>query len=199
MVRWRQCSPQPNTCFLGPPDSQSPPPKRQLDRFSRFCTAHCRQSPYFTTGRPFLPQNCPSHGGSGTHLIHSNLGPPESTTQTASSKSVQPFLQGSRSWQTETDRPTDRHTDGHATPSVTIGRIYMCSLWCGLTESNILCIFRNKHLVYRPTNVCAAWFERVVAIIVQLANHLQLWTVHQPSVSSTRRVVHRSLLQQLAA
>jgi len=55
------------------------------------------------------------------HLIRGFLGPPDSTFQTAS-RSVQPFLQGSRSWQ------TDRQTD-HATPSVTIGRYV--ALWCG--------------------------------------------------------------------
>ena len=44
--------------------------------------------------------------------------PPESRTQTVY-RSVQRFLQGSRSWQ------TDRRTD-HCTPSVTIGRIYVC-------------------------------------------------------------------------
>jgi len=36
-----------------------------------------------------------SHGGSGPHLMHSSLGPPESITQTAS-RSVQPFLHSSR-------------------------------------------------------------------------------------------------------
>jgi len=38
----------------------------------------------------------PSHGGSGPHLIRGSLGPPQSSTQTASiGLSVQPFLQGS--------------------------------------------------------------------------------------------------------
>jgi len=32
--------------------------KRQIDQFSRFCTAHGRNSLYFTVGVPF-PQNCP--------------------------------------------------------------------------------------------------------------------------------------------
>jgi len=41
------------------------------------------------------------------HLTHGSLGPPESTTQTAS-RSVQPFLQGSRLWQT--DRQTSQST-----------------------------------------------------------------------------------------
>jgi len=54
---------------------------------------------------PFPPQTYPFHGGSGPHLTDGSLGPPESSTQTAS-RSVQPFLQGSLVWQT--DRPTDR-------------------------------------------------------------------------------------------
>jgi len=51
-----------NAWFLGPPESK---PKRHLDRFSRFCTAHGRESLYFTTGRPFSPLKLPlSTGGS---------------------------------------------------------------------------------------------------------------------------------------
>jgi len=42
------------------------------------------------------------------HLIHGSLDPPESTTRVAS-RPVQPFLQHSRSQQT--DRQTDRATD----------------------------------------------------------------------------------------
>jgi len=36
----------------------SPQPKRQMDRFSRFCTAYGRKSLYFTMGAP-IHQNCP--------------------------------------------------------------------------------------------------------------------------------------------
>ena len=36
---------------------RSPQPKRQINRFSRFCTAHSRKSLYFTMGDPF-PKNC---------------------------------------------------------------------------------------------------------------------------------------------
>jgi len=74
--------------------------------------------PILYNGTPLPPSKLPlSMGGSGPHLIHGFLGPPESTTQMAS-QSVQPFLQDSLVWQT--DRPTD-----HATPLVTIGRIYV--------------------------------------------------------------------------
>jgi len=80
----------------------SPYPKRHLDRFSHFCTAYSRRSLYFTMGRTFPPQNCPRAWGS-PHIIHGSLGPPESTYDTTC-QSVQPFLQGSRSGQT--DKPT---------------------------------------------------------------------------------------------
>ena len=66
-------------------------PKRHLDRFSRFCTAHGRISQYFTTGRLFSTLKLPlPTGRSGSHLMHGSLGQPESSTQTAS-RSVQPF------------------------------------------------------------------------------------------------------------
>jgi len=53
------------------------------------------------------PQNCPFPWGIWTSYNTWFLGPPESSTQTAS-WSVQPFLQGSQLWQT--NRPTDRQT-----------------------------------------------------------------------------------------
>jgi len=50
--------PHPNTCFLGPIRRHpNPNPKRHLDRFYHFRTAHGIESLYFTTGRP-----SPSHG-----------------------------------------------------------------------------------------------------------------------------------------
>ena len=76
----------------------SPQPKQHLDWFCPFCTDDCRVSLYFTMGCSFPLSLDP-------HLIHGFLGPPESSTQTAS-RSVQQFLQGSLLWQT--DRPTDR-------------------------------------------------------------------------------------------
>jgi len=46
-------------------------------------------------GRPFPLNITPSNGVDlDPNLIHGSLGPPESSTQTAS-RSVQPFLQGS--------------------------------------------------------------------------------------------------------
>jgi len=61
----------------------SPRPKRQIDRLSHFCTAHGKKVSILYNGRPF-PQNCPSRGGSGPHLIHDSLGQSEPIIQTAS-------------------------------------------------------------------------------------------------------------------
>jgi len=59
-----------------------------------FCTAHRRCVPILYNGPLASPLKiAPSHGGSGPHLIHGSLSPPEPTTQTAS-RSIQPFLQG---------------------------------------------------------------------------------------------------------
>jgi len=57
----------------------------------------------FNRIRPVIPNDTNLH----PHLTYASMGSPESTTQMAS-QSVQPFLQGSESWQT--DRPTDRQT-----------------------------------------------------------------------------------------
>jgi len=75
--------------------------KWHLDWFSRFCTAHGRQSRYFTICCHFPPpQNSPNAWGNlDPHLIHCFLGTLKSTSQTAS-RSVQPLV-----------RPTDRETD----------------------------------------------------------------------------------------
>jgi len=75
-------------------------------------------------GRPLFPSKLPLHmWGSGPLSNTRFLGPTRVHKQTAS-RSVQPFQQGSRSWQ------TDRVAD-HATPSVVLGCIYIV-LWCGL-------------------------------------------------------------------
>jgi len=64
-----------------PSAHSSPQPKRQIDRFSRFCTAHGRRSLYFTMGDPF-PQKCPfSWGDLDPHLIRDSLSQTEPTVQ----------------------------------------------------------------------------------------------------------------------
>jgi len=64
-------------------------PKRHVDGFSRFCTAHVRGSLQWP---PLSISKLSPRVGN----LEWTLGPPESTTQTAS-RSVQRFLQGSRS------------------------------------------------------------------------------------------------------
>jgi len=62
MAHWRHIA---NTIELVLPSAQpNPQPKRQSDRFSRFCTAHGRKSLYFTMGDT-SPKIAHSHGGSG--------------------------------------------------------------------------------------------------------------------------------------
>jgi len=78
----------------------SPHPKQHLDWFSCFCTAHSRESLYSIMGRPFLHQKLPLHLGDLDAIYYGSLDPPGSTHQ-MSSRSVQPFLQGSPSWQTD--------------------------------------------------------------------------------------------------
>ena len=54
-----QCTQPLNNASLGP---LSPNPKRHLDRLSPFCTAHGRESIYFTIGRPFPLKIATFHG-----------------------------------------------------------------------------------------------------------------------------------------
>jgi len=55
-------------------------PKRHVDRFSRFCTAHRRVSHYFTMRRCVFPQNFPFPLGDRVlHLTHGTYGLPESS------------------------------------------------------------------------------------------------------------------------
>jgi len=94
-----------HTKYMVPWVHSSPNTKRNLNRFSRFCTVHGRASLYFTTGRPFPHQNCPF---SWTIWTPSNtwfVGPPEFSNQTTS-RSVQPFCRA-HYCDRQTDRPTD--------------------------------------------------------------------------------------------
>ena len=61
----------------------SPNPKRHLDRFSRFCTAHGRVTILHNRPPLFALKIVPSHGDLNSNLIHGSLGPPESSTETA--------------------------------------------------------------------------------------------------------------------
>ena len=96
---------------LDPPDlaaSQTASRSVQLFLHSSQQSVHI-----LNNGPPLSPEDCPLRKGDlEPHLIHGSLGSPESTSWTAP-QSVQPLLQGSRSWPTDrqTDRQTDRPTD----------------------------------------------------------------------------------------
>jgi len=95
-------------------------PKQHLHRFSRLCRADRSVVLYFTMGCPFPPPSkllLPMWGIWTPYLIHGSLGPPKSSTQTAS---------GLFSRFTGLASVTDRSTD-HATRLVTICRIYVRS------------------------------------------------------------------------
>jgi len=100
------------------PSVHQSPPKRQMDPFSHFCTAHGRKS-LLSNGTPLSPlEIAPSDGGSDPHLIRGSLDPPEFSAPTPS-RSVQPFF-------AELTSVTNRQAD-HATRSVTIDRTYVRS------------------------------------------------------------------------
>jgi len=66
-------------------------PKREMDRFSRFCTAYSRKCLYFTIGAP-VRQNCPFLWGIWTSRVtHDAFGRCEPTTQ-MTPRLVQPSL-----------------------------------------------------------------------------------------------------------
>jgi len=109
----------------------SPHPKWDLDRFSRFCIAHGRESLYFTVVCPF-PWNLPLAWGSGSHLIRGSLGPPTFTTQTASPSVPSVFAALTRLVTTVTDRPTERprysvcSNSAAMRPKINKREVYVC-------------------------------------------------------------------------
>ena len=74
-------------------------------------TAACSNTLHWDCLAP-SPQCCPFPWECSPPSPHSSLGPPESSSQTASPW-IQPFLQDSALWQT--DRPTDSQTDRQTT------------------------------------------------------------------------------------
>ena len=107
--RWRQCARPSNTRFLQPTPHH---PERQLDRFSRFCTASAAFPPYVAL-RVTIHQTLPrSVVGSGPRPIHRSVGPPDTPSQTASRSSLlhlDPRLAVVTN--ERTDRPTDRQAE----------------------------------------------------------------------------------------
>ena len=134
---WRQCAPHPTHASLGPSESTSQTAPRSVQPFlhSSRRRDHTRTLQWATA---FPSKLLIRTGNLDPPSNTCFLGPLESTTQTAS-RSVQPFLQGSRSWQ------TDWQTD-HATPSVTTGRIYVRSTAMRPNNNVRVCSLPNEKL-----------------------------------------------------
>jgi len=108
-AHWRHLA---NTSKLVLPSAHpSPQPKRQIDRFSHFCTPHGWKSLYFTMGATF-PKNYP--WGIWTPCNTWYFGPIRVLNPKGISIGSAFFCRARYC-----DRPTD-----HATRSVAIGRIY---------------------------------------------------------------------------
>jgi len=101
----------------------SPQPKGHLNRFCCFCTDDCRVSLYFTMS-PLSPRKIV--------LLHWGIWTPSNARFSGPTQVLNPngISIGSAIFAgltSVTDRLTDRLTD-HATRSVTIDRIYVCSM-----------------------------------------------------------------------
>jgi len=86
--------PASNTCFLGPTQVHNLNGISIGSAIFAQMTAQCPYTVQWATPSPL--KIAPSHpmGDVNPHLIHGSLGPPESSTQTAS-QLVRPFLRGS--------------------------------------------------------------------------------------------------------
>ena len=108
-------------------------------RFSDTCrwTHGSTQSQCFSMGKK-SPQNCPSPWvDPDPRLIHGYLGPSHPTRQT-SSRSLQPFSQGTSSWHS---RPTDRQTTEKSLAIRPI--VYAVHIRCGIIVGKITATTNN--------------------------------------------------------
>jgi len=154
---------------LGPPESATQMANRSLQTFFH---SSQQKFPILYSGRPFPPKLSLPMGDVYLHLTRGSLCPPDFSTQTAS-RLVEPFLQGSLMWQTDT--PTD-----HATRSVTIGHTYICSKRCDLiitatAHPQFKHFWANATLtkgaagVSTPCNVCSAFQWRTLTPAPQIS------------------------------
>ena len=121
------CTPS-KTCFLGPNPVNNP---NEISICSAVFAQLTVKSAYTLQWSSPPPQHCPfTWGNMDPYLIHGALGPPQLTSQTAS-RSVQPFSQVSRLWQS--GKQTGRH---HAAPSVTVGRVRSTAMWPKINDAN---------------------------------------------------------------
>jgi len=161
--------------------------KWHLNWCSRFCTAHGRQSLYFTMGCPFPLKIAPLRGDLNPHLIHGSLSLPKSISQMAS-RSVEPFLDSSRSWQTD-----------HDTPSVTKSCIYV-ALRCGLiilttTLLITMCLFNYIMSSLKHTNIHTVKQSAFKQLLTRHLFQSKLVTMHcDYLLTCTLNVLHTCLL-----
>jgi len=141
----------------------SPQPKRHLDRFSRFCRVHGRAFLYFTIGRPFLLEIAPSHGGSGSPSNTWFLGP----TQVHSSESIS-IGSAVSSGLMDSARQT-----GHATPSVTVGCIYVRGTAMRPNKYNVCRVPYAKKERRRSYSISASLHFNVK--LIEIAFYFSTW------------------------
>ena len=116
-ARWRHVAG--TTELMLPSAHPSPEPKRQIDRFRRFCTGKVTSG---MLGHAHSPNNCPFAWRIWAPSNTCFLGPIQVLNPTGISIASAVFA----GLASVTDRPTDRPTD-HATRSITVGRIYVHS------------------------------------------------------------------------
>jgi len=132
-TRWARCAPPSSTPLISILAIAVLPPAESLWLFQ------LPPSPAMACPRPapFAFKIAPSCMGIWTPSNTCFLGSTQVHIQNSkTARSIQSFLQGSWSWQ------TDRQTN-HSTPSVATGRIYTV-LWCGLKitrDINKICYF----------------------------------------------------------
>jgi len=123
-------------CSLGSPVSTTQTASRSLQQFLHRWP---QSVPILYSGTPLSQKIAPSHWGAGFHLIHGSLGPPWSSTR---------FSHFSRAHYY--DKQTDQQRD-HATQSVTIGCIYICST-AMRPENECLVVTITKKLIHKKVS-----------------------------------------------
>jgi len=118
----RQCTPHLTHASLGPPSLYL---GRHIDRISRFSAAPDRESLHFIIVRPFPLKIAPSYGDLDLRLIHRFLAHPSPQPK----RHLDRFSRFCRAHDSENRQQTDRLTADNATPSVTIGHIYVVLRW----------------------------------------------------------------------
>ena len=163
--------------------------KWHLNWCSRFAQ-HMAESPYtLQRAAPSPLKIAHLRGDLNPHLIHGSLSLPKSISQMAS-RSVEPFLDSSWSWQTD-----------HATPSVTKGCIYV-ALRCGLIilTTTILiiitmCLFKYIMSSLKHTNIHTVKQSAFKQLLTRHLFQSKLVTMHcDYLLTCTLNVLHTCLL-----